>query len=119
FDIDTRVVAGSPGYPLLEAKPNQASSSIYPALAAEARAKGASFPSSVFNLMKAIMGSAILDLAYAMANTGVVGFCCPLTPSFCVHYSALSLEAPRLYTSFSNEMITSGSLLCTPPTDAL
>uniref|UniRef100_A0A8C7K837 Uncharacterized protein n=1 Tax=Oncorhynchus kisutch TaxID=8019 RepID=A0A8C7K837_ONCKI len=54
-------------------------------------------PSSVFNLMKVIMGSAILDLAYAMANTGIVGFGCPLTP-FCAHYSALSLEAPRLYT---------------------
>uniref|UniRef100_A0A8C7SXT5 Uncharacterized protein n=1 Tax=Oncorhynchus mykiss TaxID=8022 RepID=A0A8C7SXT5_ONCMY len=55
-------------------------------------------PSSVFNLMKVIRGSAILDLAYAMANTGIVGFGCPLTPSFCAHYSALSLEAPRLYT---------------------
>ncbi|TMS20956.1 putative sodium-coupled neutral amino acid transporter 6 [Larimichthys crocea] len=39
------------------------------------RAKGASFASCVFNLMNAIMGSGILGLAYAMANTGIVGFC--------------------------------------------
>lgn len=47
--------------------------------AVQARAKGASFSSSVFNLMNAIMGSGILGLAYAMANTGIVGFrweCC-------------------------------------------
>lgn len=37
--------------------------------------EGASFISSVFNLMNAIMGSGILGLAYAMANTGVLGFC--------------------------------------------
>ncbi|KAL6105627.1 slc38a6 [Pungitius sinensis] len=37
--------------------------------------KGATFISSVFNLMNAIMGSGILGLAYAMANTGVLGFC--------------------------------------------
>uniref|UniRef100_A0A3P8ZX53 Amino acid transporter transmembrane domain-containing protein n=1 Tax=Esox lucius TaxID=8010 RepID=A0A3P8ZX53_ESOLU len=43
--------------------------------AVEQRAKGASFTSSVFNLMNAIMGSGILGLAYAMAHTGVVGFC--------------------------------------------
>ncbi|XP_026864001.2 probable sodium-coupled neutral amino acid transporter 6 [Electrophorus electricus] len=36
--------------------------------------RGASFTSSVFNLMNAIMGSGILGLAYAMANTGIVGF---------------------------------------------
>eukprot|EP00062_Callorhinchus_milii_P018071 gi/632971141/ref/XP_007902026.1/ PREDICTED: probable sodium-coupled neutral amino acid transporter 6 isoform X2 [Callorhinchus milii] len=35
---------------------------------------GASFGSSVFNLMHAIMGSGILGLAYAMANTGIIGF---------------------------------------------
>nr|XP_046268285.1 probable sodium-coupled neutral amino acid transporter 6 [Scatophagus argus] len=46
---------------------------------AETRAKGASFASSVFNLMNAIMGSGILGLAYAMANTGIVGFCILLT----------------------------------------
>uniref|UniRef100_A0A8C7MI77 Solute carrier family 38 member 6 n=1 Tax=Oncorhynchus kisutch TaxID=8019 RepID=A0A8C7MI77_ONCKI len=40
--------------------------------AEEPRAKGASFTSSVFNLMNAIMGSGILGLAYAMANTGIV-----------------------------------------------
>ncbi|XP_072221676.1 probable sodium-coupled neutral amino acid transporter 6 [Leuresthes tenuis] len=38
------------------------------------RATGASFTSSVFNLMNAIMGSGILGLAYAMASTGIVGF---------------------------------------------
>ncbi|XP_019737295.1 putative sodium-coupled neutral amino acid transporter 6 [Hippocampus comes] len=43
------------------------------------RAKGASFASSVFNLMNAIMGSGILGLAYAMASTGIVGFCILLT----------------------------------------
>ncbi|RXM93420.1 putative sodium-coupled neutral amino acid transporter 6 [Acipenser ruthenus] len=36
---------------------------------------GASFGSSVFNLMNAIMGSGILGLAYAMASTGIIGFC--------------------------------------------
>ncbi|KAM6969143.1 putative sodium-coupled neutral amino acid transporter 6 [Tautogolabrus adspersus] len=41
----------------------------------QTRAKGASFASSVFNLMNAIMGSGILGLAYAMASTGIVGFC--------------------------------------------
>ncbi|XP_037602657.1 probable sodium-coupled neutral amino acid transporter 6 [Sebastes umbrosus] len=40
-----------------------------------ASTKGASFASSVFNLMNAIMGSGILGLAYAMAHTGIVGFC--------------------------------------------
>uniref|UniRef100_A0A3Q3X1Z7 Amino acid transporter transmembrane domain-containing protein n=1 Tax=Mola mola TaxID=94237 RepID=A0A3Q3X1Z7_MOLML len=39
------------------------------------RSKGASLASSVFNLMNAIMGSGILGLAYAMASTGIVGFC--------------------------------------------
>lgn len=43
--------------------------------APESRTKGASFMSSVFNLMNAIMGSGILGLAYAMASTGIVGFC--------------------------------------------
>ncbi|KAL0969040.1 hypothetical protein UPYG_G00221900 [Umbra pygmaea] len=43
--------------------------------AEDPRAKGASFTSSVFNLMNAIMGSGILGLAYAMSNTGIVGFC--------------------------------------------
>ncbi|XP_041121507.1 probable sodium-coupled neutral amino acid transporter 6 [Polyodon spathula] len=40
---------------------------------------GASFGSSVFNLMNAIMGSGILGLAYAMASTGIIGFCVLLT----------------------------------------
>ncbi|XP_069571039.1 probable sodium-coupled neutral amino acid transporter 6 [Brachyistius frenatus] len=43
--------------------------------AVRTRAAGASFTSSVFNLMNAIMGSGILGLAYAMASTGIVGFC--------------------------------------------
>uniref|UniRef100_A0A8C5DXB1 Amino acid transporter transmembrane domain-containing protein n=1 Tax=Gouania willdenowi TaxID=441366 RepID=A0A8C5DXB1_GOUWI len=43
--------------------------------AARPRVGGASFSSSVFNLINAIMGSGILGLAYAMANTGIVGFC--------------------------------------------
>uniref|UniRef100_A0AAY4CF26 Amino acid transporter transmembrane domain-containing protein n=1 Tax=Denticeps clupeoides TaxID=299321 RepID=A0AAY4CF26_9TELE len=38
------------------------------------RGGSASFSSSVFNLMNAIMGSGILGLAYAMANTGIIGF---------------------------------------------
>ncbi|XP_036006826.1 probable sodium-coupled neutral amino acid transporter 6 isoform X2 [Fundulus heteroclitus] len=42
---------------------------------AQTRATGASLVSSVFNLMNAIMGSGILGLAYAMASTGIVGFC--------------------------------------------
>ncbi|XP_058472119.1 probable sodium-coupled neutral amino acid transporter 6 [Solea solea] len=41
----------------------------------QTRDKGASFTSSVFNLMNAIMGSGILGLAYAMASTGIFGFC--------------------------------------------
>uniref|UniRef100_A0A3B3BJC2 Solute carrier family 38 member 6 n=1 Tax=Oryzias melastigma TaxID=30732 RepID=A0A3B3BJC2_ORYME len=41
----------------------------------QSRSTGASFTSSVFNLMNAIMGSGILGLAYAMANTGIVSFC--------------------------------------------
>ncbi|XP_072127496.1 probable sodium-coupled neutral amino acid transporter 6 isoform X2 [Mobula birostris] len=35
----------------------------------------ASFASSVFNVTHAIMGSGILGLAFAMANTGIIGFC--------------------------------------------
>ncbi|XP_044870668.1 probable sodium-coupled neutral amino acid transporter 6 isoform X3 [Mauremys mutica] len=35
---------------------------------------GVSFGFSVFNLMNAIMGSGILGLSYAMANTGIIGF---------------------------------------------
>uniref|UniRef100_A0A3B5LKW3 Solute carrier family 38 member 6 n=1 Tax=Xiphophorus couchianus TaxID=32473 RepID=A0A3B5LKW3_9TELE len=42
---------------------------------AQTRATGASFASSVFNLMNAIMGSGILGLAFAMASTGIVLFC--------------------------------------------
>ncbi|RMB98621.1 hypothetical protein DUI87_24837 [Hirundo rustica rustica] len=36
--------------------------------------RGSSFAFSVFNLMNAIMGSGILGLSYAMANTGIMGF---------------------------------------------
>ncbi|XP_072720516.1 solute carrier family 38 member 6 isoform X4 [Ciconia boyciana] len=36
--------------------------------------RGSSFGFSVFNLMNAIMGSGILGLSYAMANTGIMGF---------------------------------------------
>uniref|UniRef100_A0A8C8SPQ9 Amino acid transporter transmembrane domain-containing protein n=1 Tax=Pelusios castaneus TaxID=367368 RepID=A0A8C8SPQ9_9SAUR len=48
-------------------------------LGAELRAlnhasSGVSFGFSVFNLMNAIMGSGILGLSYAMANTGIIGF---------------------------------------------
>nr|XP_057947505.1 probable sodium-coupled neutral amino acid transporter 6 isoform X1 [Doryrhamphus excisus] len=46
-----------------------------PLLSNQSRSKGASFASSVFNLMNAIMGSGILGLAYAMASTGIVSFC--------------------------------------------
>uniref|UniRef100_A0A3P9KKW4 Solute carrier family 38 member 6 n=1 Tax=Oryzias latipes TaxID=8090 RepID=A0A3P9KKW4_ORYLA len=41
----------------------------------QSRSTEASFASSVFNLMNAIMGSGILGLAYAMANTGIISFC--------------------------------------------
>ncbi|XP_019373920.1 PREDICTED: probable sodium-coupled neutral amino acid transporter 6 [Gavialis gangeticus] len=36
--------------------------------------RGSSFGFAVFNLMNAIMGSGILGLSYAMANTGIMGF---------------------------------------------
>lgn len=47
---------------------------LYAQGSVQTRASGASFASSVFNLMNAIMGSGILGLAYAMASTGIVGF---------------------------------------------
>ncbi|XP_056617432.1 probable sodium-coupled neutral amino acid transporter 6 [Triplophysa dalaica] len=40
----------------------------------DVQVRGASFASSAFNLMNAIMGSGILGLAFVMANTGIVGF---------------------------------------------
>uniref|UniRef100_A0A672ZM79 Solute carrier family 38 member 6 n=1 Tax=Sphaeramia orbicularis TaxID=375764 RepID=A0A672ZM79_9TELE len=46
--------------------------------------QGASFASSVFNLMNAIMGSGILGLAYAMAHTGIIGFCILLVGVSCL-----------------------------------
>ncbi|XP_051507316.1 probable sodium-coupled neutral amino acid transporter 6 isoform X2 [Myxocyprinus asiaticus] len=45
-----------------------------PLLAQDVQVRGASFASSAFNLMNAIMGSGILGLSYAMANTGIIGF---------------------------------------------
>ncbi|KAK2896851.1 hypothetical protein QQF64_005562 [Cirrhinus molitorella] len=45
-----------------------------PLLEQRVQARGASFWSSAFNLMNAIMGSGILGLSYAMANTGIIGF---------------------------------------------
>ncbi|RXN17579.1 putative sodium-coupled neutral amino acid transporter 6 [Labeo rohita] len=45
-----------------------------PLLEQGAQARGASSWSSAFNLMNAIMGSGILGLSYAMANTGIIGF---------------------------------------------
>ncbi|XP_077092833.1 putative sodium-coupled neutral amino acid transporter 6 isoform X1 [Siphateles boraxobius] len=45
-----------------------------PLLAQDVPVRGASFMSSAFNLMNAIMGSGILGLSYAMANTGIIGF---------------------------------------------
>lgn len=45
-----------------------------PLLTQGAQARGASFWSSAFNLMNAIMGSGILGLSYAMAHTGIIGF---------------------------------------------
>ncbi|XP_046905228.1 probable sodium-coupled neutral amino acid transporter 6 isoform X1 [Hypomesus transpacificus] len=52
--------------------------------AGPSRPKGASFTSSVFNLMNAIMGSGVLGLSYAMASTGIVGFCVLLVPVSCL-----------------------------------
>uniref|UniRef100_A0A674JYL6 Solute carrier family 38 member 6 n=1 Tax=Terrapene triunguis TaxID=2587831 RepID=A0A674JYL6_9SAUR len=43
-------------------------------LALNHASSGVSFGFSVFNLMNAIMGSGILGLSYAMANTGIIGF---------------------------------------------
>ncbi|XP_067277318.1 probable sodium-coupled neutral amino acid transporter 6 [Pseudorasbora parva] len=45
-----------------------------PLLPQAVQVRGASFMSSAFNLMNAIMGSGILGLSYAMANTGIIGF---------------------------------------------
>ncbi|XP_077411736.1 putative sodium-coupled neutral amino acid transporter 6 [Vanacampus margaritifer] len=50
-----------------------------PLLSNPSRVRGASFASSVFNVMNAIMGSGILGLSYAMASTGIVGFSILLT----------------------------------------
>ncbi|KAM9556711.1 solute carrier family 38 member 6 isoform 3-T3 [Guaruba guarouba] len=40
----------------------------------DSQSHGSSFGFSVFNLMNAVIGSGILGLSYAMANTGIVGF---------------------------------------------
>uniref|UniRef100_A0A8C2ZJV3 Solute carrier family 38 member 6 n=1 Tax=Cyclopterus lumpus TaxID=8103 RepID=A0A8C2ZJV3_CYCLU len=61
----------------IEKEPDGMSSDLFIILVGllSAPTTGASFASSVFNLMNAIMGSGILGLAYAMANTGILGFC--------------------------------------------
>ncbi|XP_056250411.1 probable sodium-coupled neutral amino acid transporter 6 [Seriola aureovittata] len=66
-DLYSECIAGNTG--------DNETSPLLPNGSVQTRAKGASFASSVFNLMNAIMGSGILGLAYAMANTGIVGFC--------------------------------------------
>ncbi|KAK2527499.1 hypothetical protein Q9966_010277 [Columba livia] len=45
-----------------------------PPAGSDTPSRGSSFGFSVFNLMNAIMGSGILGLSYAMANTGIMGF---------------------------------------------
>ncbi|XP_048831412.1 probable sodium-coupled neutral amino acid transporter 6 [Brienomyrus brachyistius] len=62
---------------------------------------GASFGSSVFNLMNAIMGSGILGLAYAMAHTGILGFCILLVfvsslASYSIHLLLKMCDQTRL-----------------------
>ncbi|KAG5857721.1 probable sodium-coupled neutral amino acid transporter 6 isoform X2 [Anguilla anguilla] len=62
----------------LQALPERDNDESTPLLGNAAGAQGpggASFSSCVFNLMNAIMGSGILGLAYAMTNTGILGFC--------------------------------------------
>ncbi|XP_030627785.1 putative sodium-coupled neutral amino acid transporter 6 [Chanos chanos] len=68
-DYNTTVQAGSDYRPIGEDH-NEAT----PLLAQGVASRGASLTSSVFNLMNAIMGAGILGLAYAMANTGIIGF---------------------------------------------
>ncbi|XP_053552676.1 probable sodium-coupled neutral amino acid transporter 6, partial [Bombina bombina] len=61
-------INADPGAPLGEASP------LLGNRLPQRSATGASFGSSVFNLMNAIMGSGILGLSYAMSNTGIIGF---------------------------------------------
>ncbi|XP_036431114.1 probable sodium-coupled neutral amino acid transporter 6 [Colossoma macropomum] len=69
--VNTTIQAGSGNQPYREEEDDETT----PLLSRGARVSGgASFASSVFNLMNAIMGSGILGLAYAMANTGILGF---------------------------------------------
>uniref|UniRef100_A0AAY5EBN6 Amino acid transporter transmembrane domain-containing protein n=1 Tax=Electrophorus electricus TaxID=8005 RepID=A0AAY5EBN6_ELEEL len=56
----------------------------------------ASFGMSVFNLSNAIMGSGILGLSFAMANTGIVLLCMYVCMYVCV-YILLSLSGSLIY----------------------
>ncbi|XP_072424469.1 probable sodium-coupled neutral amino acid transporter 6 isoform X4 [Chiloscyllium punctatum] len=63
----------------------------------------ASFASSVFNIMHAIMGSGILGLAYAMSSTGIIGFSLLLlfvavTAAYSVHLLLVLCEQTALTT---------------------
>uniref|UniRef100_A0A8C0HJV2 Amino acid transporter transmembrane domain-containing protein n=1 Tax=Chelonoidis abingdonii TaxID=106734 RepID=A0A8C0HJV2_CHEAB len=62
-----------PGW-YLSAREQEGEQESAPLLALNHASSGVSFGFSVFNLMNAIMGSGILGLSYAMANTGVIGF---------------------------------------------
>uniref|UniRef100_A0A8D0G781 Solute carrier family 38 member 3 n=1 Tax=Sphenodon punctatus TaxID=8508 RepID=A0A8D0G781_SPHPU len=53
-----------------------------------------SFGMSVFNLSNAIMGSGILGLAYAMANTGILHAILWLLSAVCVHSNMLHCWCP-------------------------
>uniref|UniRef100_A0A8D0GZQ1 Solute carrier family 38 member 6 n=1 Tax=Sphenodon punctatus TaxID=8508 RepID=A0A8D0GZQ1_SPHPU len=55
---------------------------------------GVSFGFSVFNLMNAIMGSGILGLSYAMANTGIIGFTLPGLLPVILDHNTRSLTCP-------------------------
>uniref|UniRef100_A0A8C7XHM8 Solute carrier family 38 member 6 n=1 Tax=Oryzias sinensis TaxID=183150 RepID=A0A8C7XHM8_9TELE len=74
------------------------------------RSTGASFASSVFNLMNAIMGSGILGLAYAMANTGIISFCFLLMLVACLAAYSIHLllklcdQTVSLLTDFLNSL---------------
>uniref|UniRef100_A0A8D0GSH9 Solute carrier family 38 member 6 n=1 Tax=Sphenodon punctatus TaxID=8508 RepID=A0A8D0GSH9_SPHPU len=68
---------------------------------------GVSFGFSVFNLMNAIMGSGILGLSYAMANTGIIGFTALLL-------IVASLAAYSVYLLLSM-CIQTGDLTCPVP----
>uniref|UniRef100_A0A672ZPI1 Solute carrier family 38 member 6 n=1 Tax=Sphaeramia orbicularis TaxID=375764 RepID=A0A672ZPI1_9TELE len=77
--------------------------------AATIRTRGASFASSVFNLMNAIMGSGILGLAYAMAHTGIIGFCILLVGVSCL--AAYSIHLLLKICDQTGERLTIDTLL--------